>query len=71
MHEHTGVSIWFFIGILLLAYGLLIIGADVWSQSHPPEKAVVLAQYRAGLWWGMLLTAIGLFYSLKFRPKSH
>jgi len=71
MHEHTRVSIWFFIGILLLAYGVLIIGADFWTQAHPPAKAVVLAQYRAGLWWGMLLTAIGLLYSVRYRPRKH
>ncbi len=70
MHEQkqTNISIWFFIGGLLTIYGALILGADVWSQSHPPAQTVVLANLRVGFWWGILLLVLGLFYCIKFRP---
>jgi hypothetical protein len=61
------LSIWFFIGLLLLAYGILIFGAGIYGLNHPP--AVVLADLHAGIWWGGLLTVLGLIYTLKFKPR--
>jgi hypothetical protein len=62
------LSIWFFIGILLLAYGILILGAGIYELVSPPEHPLVLAELHAGIWWGGLLIAMGLFYSVRFRP---
>lgn len=62
----TYISIWFFIGTLLGIYGLLILAAGIHGLSHPPE--VALSQYHASLWWGILLTAMGVFYCVRFRP---
>jgi hypothetical protein len=63
------LSIWFFIGLLLLAYGILILGAGIYELSNPPEHPVVLANLHAGIWWGALLTVLGLIYTLKFKPR--
>jgi hypothetical protein len=60
------VSIWFFIGVLLTIYGVLITGAGIYGLSHPP--AVRLAGLHAGLWWGVLLLAIGAAYTYAFFP---
>ena len=68
MHRPGMLSIWFFIGILLLAYGILILGSGIYEQSKPPEHPVVLANLHAGIWWGALLTILGLIYTLKFKP---
>ena len=68
MHRPGMLSIWFFIGVLLLAYGILILGAGIYEYISPPEHPLVLAELHAGIWWGGLLIAMGLFYSLKFRP---
>jgi hypothetical protein len=70
MHRPGMLSIWFFIGILLLAYGILILGTGLYELANPPEQKVVLWNLHAPIWWGVLLTALGLFYSLKFRPGS-
>jgi len=69
MHNE-GISIWFFIGISLLVIGVLICGAGVWELISPPpvEQQVQLFQYHAGVWWGGLMTLLGLFYTIKFRP---
>ena len=66
MHRPGMLSIWFFIGVLLLAYGILILGAGVYGISHPPK--VVLAELNAGVWWGFLLIAMGVFYTFRFAP---
>jgi hypothetical protein len=65
MKEH-GVPIWFFIGALLLVYGVLILGAGLYGLAHPP--AVALAQLHVGVWWGLLLIAIGALYVRAYRP---
>ena len=62
------LSIWFFIGLLLLAYGLLIFGTGLAEWSSPPP--VVRADLHAAVWWGLLLIAMGAFYTLHFRPKG-
>ena len=64
------VSIWFFIGVLLVAYGVLILGASVYDVSNPAEHPVVLAELHAGLWMGALILAIGAFYTYRFYPKK-
>ncbi len=53
MHEHKGmISIWFFIGVLLLFYGVVILTEGVYQYLTPPEHPVVLANLHAGIWWG-------------------
>lgn len=69
MKENEGISIWFFIGSLLLVYGVLITGAEVWAISHPPEHPPVLFELHAGVWWGILLGVLGLVYCIKFNPR--
>jgi hypothetical protein len=63
------LSIWFFIGVLLLAYGVLICGAGIYELSNPPEHPVVRADLHAGIWWGALLLVIGGIYTFRFRPS--
>jgi len=64
------ISIWFFIGLLLTVYGVLICVSGIYNLFYPPERVVELAQYHAAIWWGALLLVLGLFYTVKFRPKS-
>ena len=64
------VSIWFFIGILLDIYGILILGSGIYDLVRPPEYSVQLANLHAGIWWGALLVLLGLIYTIKFSPKK-
>lgn len=63
------IAIWFFIGLLLVIYGVMIIGAGLaeWSSSNYPA-GVELNNLHAPVWWGGVLLALGLFYVIKFRP---
>ena len=63
-------SIWWFAGILLLAYGVVILTTGVWELSHPLPNPPVLNNLHAPIWWGGLLTVFGLFYTIAFRPRQ-
>jgi hypothetical protein len=63
------ISIWFFIGIALLVNGALITGVGVWEVFRPPTNPVVLFNLHASVWWGAVLLALGLFYSIHFAPR--
>jgi len=66
MHRPGMVSIWFFIGVLLFIYGILILGAGIYGISHPPD--VKMTGLHAEIWWGALLIVMGAFYSIRFAP---
>jgi len=70
MHKPGMISIWFFIGVLLVAYGLLICGAGIYDYVTPPTAPTVLANLHAGIWWGTVILAMGVFYSWRFYPRS-
>jgi len=70
--ETSRISIWFFIGALLLVYGLLITGAGIYDLVVPPSQQPVLSQLHAGIWWGGLLVLLGCIYCYRFFPgKGH
>jgi hypothetical protein len=65
------ISIWFFIGLLLAIYGFLILGAGLWEWATASYPAgVELNQLHAPVWWGGMLTILGLLYLIKFRPAK-
>lgn len=61
------LPVWFFIGLLLTAYGVIILATALSEWSSPPP--VVLARYHPGVWGGVILLVIGGFYAIKFRPR--
>ena len=69
MQRHF-ISIWFFIGLLLDAYGVLILGSGIYDYFHPPENPVHLSYLHAGIWWGAVLLLLGIIYTVKFKPKK-
>ncbi len=62
------IPIWFFIGVLLSIYGVMILGYGLWELATGHVANVVLAGLHAPVWWGALMLALGLFYLLRFRP---
>ncbi len=71
MESEHQIPIWFFIGALLLLYGLIIVGAGIYAFACPPpaDQRVALFDLHADIWWGALLVVLGAFYCTGFRPK--
>jgi hypothetical protein len=67
--EHP-FSIWFIIGILLDIYGVIILVRGIYDYFNTPAQPVVLHNLHAGIWWGVLLIGVGIFYTIKFNPKK-
>ena len=69
MESRHSISIWFFIGSLLLIYGILIFITNVYDLFSPLQaNPIVLGELHFGVWWGALLTVIGGVYFFVFRP---
>jgi hypothetical protein len=65
----SGIPIWFFIGLLLVVYGVMILGYGIYEWStgiYAP--GVQLTDLHTPVWWGGLLALLGLFYVIRFRP---
>jgi len=60
------VPVWFFVGLLLLIYGCLILATGLAEWSNPPQT--ILAELHAPVWWGGLLVALGGVYCYFFAP---
>jgi hypothetical protein len=68
MHN-SGISIWFFIGVLLTIYGSMILGYGLFELATGAMANVILANLHAPIWWGALLLALGIFYGVRFLPR--
>ncbi|HEY4048361.1 MAG TPA: hypothetical protein VGM27_15970 [Acidobacteriaceae bacterium] len=64
------IPIWWFAGLLMLAYGIVIFATGVWELFHPLANPPVLNQLHAPIWWGALLAVIGLWYLIRFHPRK-
>ena len=61
------LPIWFFVGLILLVYGLLLIVADFLPQS----RQTVLADTHPALWWGAITTVGGaVFLAIGLRGRG-
>lgn len=69
MSEKKLLPIWFFIGLLLLVYGIMCLGAGIVQFSHPPST--VLAHLHATFWGGVVLTLLGGTYVLVYWPRRN
>lgn len=70
--EEAELGIWFFCGILLLAYGLVLVFTGIKEFNNPPANELLLPWLQPlhpTLWWGVLMTVCGAFYTIRFRPN--
>jgi predicted membrane protein len=63
------ISIWFFIGGMLALCGPLILFAGIADYSSSSSHTEVLHQLHLPIWWGCIMTVLGVASVVHFRPK--
>ena len=53
--EAEPLPIWFFVGVILLVYGVLVLAGNFVGE----PRQTVLAETRPGLWWGAIMVVAG------------
>jgi hypothetical protein len=60
------IPVWFFVGVLLLLYGVMIFMKGIFEWSNPPDT--ILSNLHPTFWWGILLIILGGIFTLTHRP---
>jgi hypothetical protein len=61
------LPVWFFVGLIFLVYGILILITGLTELHHPPHT-VLARELHPTIWWGAILTALGGFFVYRFGP---
>src|SRR5438067_1034704 len=67
-NDHHMLPVWFFVGIILLTYGILILATGIGEFSRPPST--VLANLHPAIWWGALLVVYGADHDEQRAPPD-
>ena len=70
MNENTQEGmrpIWYFVGWVLFLSGLIVVIAGVYGIFYTLPSTSVIGYLHPNLWWGGLMTIVGLIYMLKNR----
>jgi hypothetical protein len=62
--------IWYFVGLILLIMGLIIVASGIYQMMNPPESKTILSELNPDLWWGIIMTAAGTIYLIANRGKT-
>jgi len=62
-------SIWYFVGLLLVAMGSVIFASGLYGLWNPPAEQKVLAHLHPDLWWGIFMLVFGVVFTLLNRGK--
>jgi len=70
MPEPQMKPIWYFVGLILLVMGTLILLSGIYHLISPPAVKTVLAEIHPDVWWGALMILFGGTLYLKTRTPS-
>ena len=62
-------SIWYFVGLILLAIGILVFLAGIYELISPTVENTKLITLHTNIWWGALIAVTGLIYTIKNKNK--
>ena len=66
MSSRETIPIWYFVGLLLLVYGVIIFASGLYQLSHPAPT--VLNNLQPAIWWGALMAVFGGLYVFLYWP---
>jgi hypothetical protein len=59
--------IWYFVGLILLAIGAIILLSGIYLVINPPEIKTVLYDTHPNIWWGIIMLIFGAILYVKNR----
>lgn len=62
-------TIWYFVGLILLVMGVIIIASGIYLIFYPPEHRTVFGEYHPDIWWGLIMSVVGLIYLISSRGR--
>jgi di/tricarboxylate transporter len=62
--------IWYFVGLLLLTMGAIVLVSGVYQAINPPSQSTVLGELHPSLWWGAIMTLAGGIFLVTNRNKT-
>lgn len=62
--------IWYFVGLILLITGTIVVVSGVYTYFNPPEVKKVLSETHPELWWGTIMMIVGAIYVWKNYNKK-
>jgi FtsH-binding integral membrane protein len=67
--SHRMLPVWFFIGVILTIYGVMIFIEGLLEFSRPPDT--VLAGSHSPIWWGAIMVVVGVVFTVRnHKPTS-
>ena len=66
-------SIWFFVGLMLLAMGVVVFISGLYYYYNPERSSTILSELHADIWWGAVIIVAGavfFFSNLKRTGKD-
>ena len=57
--------IWYFVGLILLAIGSILLLTGLFMLITPEKANAVLGELYPNIWWGGLMIVVGLIYIFK------
>jgi hypothetical protein len=63
-------SIWWFVGLMLLAMGCVVLGAGLYGYITAAPQHTVLAHLHPALWWGVIMVVGGGIFVIVGRRKG-
>ncbi len=64
-------SIWYLVGMMLLAMGAVITATGIYLAVNPPAVHTVLGETQPDLWWGVVMLAAGAAFFFGGRNRKH
>jgi len=63
------LPLWFWIGLILTIYGLLIFSTGIY-HIYAPSRGTKLAEINPSLWWGTIMLLSGIIFLVTSMVKS-
>ena len=59
MSEQKMIPIWYFVGLILLIMGGLILSSGIYNFISPPVVKTILSETHPDIWWGAIMVLFG------------